>query len=99
MLCIAVTERIRENEAVKMIRLKEGFVRIADAYIELGKKCSTVFQAQKVNSLIVCFLMLKDSLNTKNCISTVNNLIILLQKEIIFMSGACESGVNIHKNM
>lgn len=44
--------------------------------------------------------MLKDSLNTKNCISTVNNLnIILLQKEIIFMSGACESGVNIHKNM
>lgn len=44
---IEVTERIRENEAVKMIRLKEGFVRIADAYIELGKKCSTVFQAQK----------------------------------------------------
>lgn len=43
--------------------------------------------------------MLKDSLNTKNCISTVNNLIILLQKEIIFMSGAFESGVNIHKNM
>lgn len=48
--CIAVTERIRENEAVKMIRLKEGFVRIAEAYVELGKKCSTVFQAQKVIS-------------------------------------------------
>ena len=31
-----------------MIRLKEGFVRIAEAYIELGKKCSTVFEAQKV---------------------------------------------------
>ncbi|XP_062587492.1 uncharacterized protein LOC134249152 [Saccostrea cucullata] len=44
---IEVTERIRENEAVKMIRLKEGFVRIAEAYIELGKKCSTVFKAQK----------------------------------------------------
>lgn len=44
---IEVTERIRENEAVKMIRLKEGFVRIAEAYVELGKKCSTVFQAQK----------------------------------------------------
>ena len=43
-----MSEIIRENEAVKMIRLKEGFVRMAEAYIELGKKCSTIFQAQKV---------------------------------------------------
>ncbi|KAK3102623.1 hypothetical protein FSP39_012740, partial [Pinctada imbricata] len=42
------TEVIRENEAVKMIRLKEGFIRMAEAYIELGKKCATIFQAQKV---------------------------------------------------
>ena len=46
--CVSVSEIIRENEAVKMIRLKEGFVRMAEAYIELGKKCSTIFQAQKV---------------------------------------------------
>lgn len=73
--CIAVTERIRENEAVKMIRLKEGFVRIAEAYVELGKKCSTVFQAQKVNTEIICILTLKGSLNI-----TVVQWIISLQK-------------------
>ncbi|KAJ8304327.1 hypothetical protein KUTeg_017910, partial [Tegillarca granosa] len=44
---LEVSDRIRENEATKMIRLKEGLVRISDAYIEMGKKCSTLFQAQR----------------------------------------------------
>lgn len=41
--CIVVIERICENEVVKMIRLKEGFVRIVEVYVELGKKCFIVF--------------------------------------------------------
>lgn len=88
--CIAVTERIRENEAVKMIRLKEGFVRIAEAYVELGKKCSTVFQAQKVNTEIICILTLKGSLNI-----TVVQWIISLQKGNKISCQACASQVNI----
>ncbi|KAJ8303887.1 hypothetical protein KUTeg_017470 [Tegillarca granosa] len=44
---LEVSDRIRENEATKMIRLKEGLVRISDAYIEMGKNCSTLFQAQR----------------------------------------------------
>ncbi|XP_060064503.1 uncharacterized protein LOC132544869 [Ylistrum balloti] len=44
---VEVSERIRENEAVKMIRMKEGLLRMSEAYMELGNKCAMIFEAQR----------------------------------------------------
>nr|KAG5691286.1 hypothetical protein BaRGS_017252 [Batillaria attramentaria] len=44
-----VADRIRENEAVKLIRLKEGLLKVSEAYAEFSKKCSVIFEAQKIN--------------------------------------------------
>lgn len=43
-----VCEKVRENEAVKMIRLKEGLTKISEAYMMMGKKCSILFEAERV---------------------------------------------------
>ena len=42
-----VEDKIRENEAVKLIRFKEGMMKISGAYTELGRKCAIIFEAQK----------------------------------------------------
>ncbi|XP_055900521.1 uncharacterized protein LOC106054400 [Biomphalaria glabrata] len=44
---IEVTDRIRENEAVKLIRLKEGLMKLSQAYSDFARKCSVVFDAQQ----------------------------------------------------
>ncbi|KAK0041890.1 arp2/3 complex-activating protein rickA isoform X2 [Biomphalaria pfeifferi] len=44
---IEVTDRIRENEAVKLIRLKEGLMKLSLAYSDFARKCSVVFDAQQ----------------------------------------------------
>ena len=36
-----------ENEAVKMIRVKEGLVKLGTAYCELAHKCLVIFSAHK----------------------------------------------------
>ncbi|XP_025085604.1 uncharacterized protein LOC112559005 [Pomacea canaliculata] len=42
-----VSDRIRENEAVKLIRLKEGLLKVSEAYAAFAKKCSIIFEAQR----------------------------------------------------
>lgn len=37
-LCI-VTEAFKENEAVKLIRMKQSLVKISESYLELAHKC------------------------------------------------------------
>ncbi|KAL5006622.1 hypothetical protein ScPMuIL_015428 [Solemya velum] len=44
---IEVSDRIRENEAVKLIRVKQGLLRVSEAYIEMGRKCSIIFETQR----------------------------------------------------
>ncbi|KAH9519350.1 hypothetical protein Btru_075313 [Bulinus truncatus] len=44
---IEVTDRIRENEAVKLIRLKEGLMKLSQAYSDFARKCAVVFDAQQ----------------------------------------------------
>ncbi|WAR02359.1 hypothetical protein MAR_008917 [Mya arenaria] len=44
---VEVSERIRENEAVKLIRLKEGLLKMSDSYIEMAYKANIIFGAQK----------------------------------------------------
>ncbi|XP_071119982.1 coiled-coil domain-containing protein 39-like isoform X1 [Mytilus edulis] len=44
---LEVCEKVRENEAVKMIRLKEGLTKISEAYMMMGKKCSILFEAER----------------------------------------------------
>ena len=41
----AVVERINENEAVKMIRFREGLRKLSTAYVTLGEKCQSIFTA------------------------------------------------------
>ena len=47
-IVLTVLKHVKENEAVKLIRLKEGFVKMSNAYIEMSHKCNTVFTAQRV---------------------------------------------------
>ncbi|CAL1528317.1 unnamed protein product [Lymnaea stagnalis] len=42
-----VTDRIRENEAVKLIRLKGGLMKLSQAYSDFARKCTVVFDAQQ----------------------------------------------------
>ena len=44
-----MADRVRENEAVKLIRLKDGLLKLSEAYVELAKKCSVIFEAQRVS--------------------------------------------------
>ncbi len=44
---ISVEDKIRENEAVKVIRFKEGLLKLSNAYTELGRKCTIIFEAQR----------------------------------------------------
>ena len=44
-----VADRIRENEAVKLIRLKEGLTKLSQAYSDFARKCAVVFDAQQVS--------------------------------------------------
>ena len=46
-------EKCKENEAVKMIRVKESMIKLGTAYTGLGNKCSIIFNAhKKVSGLI-----------------------------------------------
>ncbi|XP_050702337.1 protein enabled homolog [Eriocheir sinensis] len=42
-----VVERTGENEAVKMIRVKEGLLRLSAAYCDLAHKCLVIFTAHR----------------------------------------------------
>ena len=49
LLLFSVSDRVRENECGKLVRLKEGLVKMSEAYIEMSTKCSLLFTAQKVS--------------------------------------------------
>ncbi|XP_074660736.1 uncharacterized protein LOC141913171 [Tubulanus polymorphus] len=40
-------DRIRENEAIKLTRFREGLINVSQAYIEMGKKCAIIHEAQQ----------------------------------------------------
>lgn len=44
---LEVVDRIRENESLKMVRFKEGLMKISEAYVELATKCAIIFGAQQ----------------------------------------------------
>ena len=44
---LEVVDRVREHEAVKMIRIKEGLFKISEAYIDYAQKCDVIFGAQR----------------------------------------------------
>jgi len=41
-----VTETYKENEVVKLIRLKQNLLKLSESYIELAHKCVHIFEAQ-----------------------------------------------------
>lgn len=44
---VEVLECHKENEAVKLIRVKQNLLNMSEAYLELAHKCAHLFQAQK----------------------------------------------------
>ncbi|XP_071438716.1 uncharacterized protein [Hetaerina americana] len=44
---LEVVDRIQENESVKMIRVKEGLLKLSESYVELAHKCNVIYDAQK----------------------------------------------------
>ncbi|EEC01508.1 hypothetical protein IscW_ISCW015663 [Ixodes scapularis] len=40
-------EKVQENEAVKLIRVKEGLLKLSEAYLELANKCAIIFESQR----------------------------------------------------
>merc|ERR1719336_1381284 len=44
---LEVVDRVREHEAVKMIRIKEGITKVSEAYVDYAQKCDVIFSAQK----------------------------------------------------
>merc|ERR1719410_3095884 len=44
---LEVVDRVREHEAVKMIRIKEGLFKVSEAYVDYAQKCDVIFSAQK----------------------------------------------------
>merc|ERR1719192_2365067 len=44
---LEVVDRVREHEAVKMIRIKEGLFKISEAYIDYAQKWDVIFGAQR----------------------------------------------------
>merc|ERR1719410_2735457 len=44
---LEVVDRVREHEAVKMIRIKEGLFKVSEAYVDYAQKCDVIFGAQR----------------------------------------------------
>lgn len=44
---LEVVDRIQENEAVKLIRVKEGLIKLSESYMELAHKCLILYEAHK----------------------------------------------------
>ncbi|KAG8244307.1 hypothetical protein J6590_026146 [Homalodisca vitripennis] len=44
---IEISERTHENEGVKVIKLKEGLLKLSDSYIELAQKSSMIFDGKR----------------------------------------------------
>merc|ERR1719151_247509 len=44
---LEVVDRVREHEAVKMIRIKEGLFKVSEAYVDFAQKCDVIFCAQR----------------------------------------------------
>ena len=52
-LDFSVADKVRENEAVKLIRMKGGLLKLSEAYLEFAKKCSVIFEAQRVSTVVM----------------------------------------------
>ncbi|KAL4225376.1 hypothetical protein ACF0H5_016065 [Mactra antiquata] len=44
---VELSDRVRENEAIKLIRMKEGLLKMSGAYIAMACQCNTLFTAQR----------------------------------------------------
>lgn len=44
---IEVLDRIQEHEAVKLIRVKEGLLKLSDSYLKLAHKCHVIHEAHR----------------------------------------------------
>lgn len=52
MFLFAVVELAHKNDAIKVVRLKDGLLKLSEAYVELANKCAIIFEAQRVSQLI-----------------------------------------------
>lgn len=40
-------EKVKENEAVKLIIIKDSLLKLSQAYLALSQKCIYIFEAQR----------------------------------------------------
>ena len=57
---LEVVDRVREHEAVKMIRIKDGVSKVSEAYVDYAQKCEVLFSAQKEIALQIPDVQDKD---------------------------------------
>ncbi|GFY45220.1 uncharacterized protein TNIN_237681 [Trichonephila inaurata madagascariensis] len=46
-ITVVLVELSHKNEAIKVVRLKEGLLKLSEAYVELANKCAIIFEAQR----------------------------------------------------
>lgn len=47
-------EKMQENEACKLIRLKEGLTKLSESYLEMAHRMAIIFEAQReVRKLLI----------------------------------------------
>ncbi|XP_015904780.1 uncharacterized protein [Parasteatoda tepidariorum] len=44
---LEVVELAHKTEAIKVVRLKDGLLKLSEAYVELANKCAIIFEAQR----------------------------------------------------
>lgn len=57
----SVSEKVKENEAVKLIVMKDGLLKLTNAYLTLSHKCATIFEAQR--DIVKCLPDVEDKVS------------------------------------
>ena len=73
---LEVVDRVREHEAVKMIRIKEGLFKVSEAYVDYAQKCDVIFCAQRDIALQIPDIEDKDIQDIKYTGQWLNFLLI-----------------------
>ena len=95
---LEVVDRVREHEAVKMIRIKEGVTKVSEAYVDYAQKCDVIFSAQKEIALQIPDVQDKDIQDIKYTGETTvemrhENCIIILSHNRITGAGSTMQAV------
>jgi hypothetical protein len=70
-----VLDRIKENEAEKLIRVKKGLLKLSDSYLELAHKCRVIHEAHRDIACLIPDVHNKDLHENRYSGITDNNIV------------------------